>query len=318
MQKKSAWVIVIILVILIGAAVWYWRYSPALSGFLGANQLTLINTVDYSCAQGKSIEADLYQGPTAGTPAPGQPLTPTGSAVVKLSDGRTMTLGQTISADGVRYSNGNPQLAQGQPGAETFVFWSKGNTAQVLENNQQQTYTGCIMVANDPGDLPQTYSASDGSFSIRYPANFTVDSTYQYQEMGPGKNISGVKFTIDPTIATGTNLSSDSYISVEQIPGATSCTANKFLDLQGNGSPVSTTTDNGVEYSFASSTGAGAGNRYEEWVYAIPGSNPCMAVRYFIHYGVIQNYPPGAITQFDEAALLAQFDKIRRTLTIGQ
>lgn len=297
MSRKTGWIIVIIVVIVIGAAVWWGRYSPGLSGFLGANEPTVVNTVDYSCASGKSINAQYLQEGTS-----------TGSVKLVLSDGRTMTLQQTIAADGARYSNG---------GAETFVFWSKGNSAFVTENNAQ-TYTDCVAVAKDPGGLPQTYSAADGSFSIRYPQNFTVDSNYQYTEMGPGTAINGVKFTIDPAIATGTNLASDSYISVEQIPNASQCTADEFLDLQGNGSPVSTTTDDGVTYWVASSTGAGAGNRYEEWVYAIPGSNPCMAVRYFIHYGVLQNYPAGAVKQFDEASLLAQFDKIRRTLVVGQ
>lgn len=305
MQKKTALSLLVILIILAGAAVWYWRYSPELSGFLGSSQPTVLNTVDYSCASGKSITAEYMQtsGATT-TPAAGQPPTPTGSVKVTLSDGRTMTLPQTISADGARY------------GSDAFVFWSKGNGAFVTENNTQ-TYTDCVAVAPDPGGLPQAYSASDGSFSIRYPANFTVDPGYQYQEMGPTDAISGVKFTIDPAIATGTNLAADSYISVEQIPGAQSCTADEFLQLN-PGDATSTLTDNGVEYSVASSTGAGAGNRYEEWVWAIPGSNPCIAVRYFIHYGVLENYPPGMVQQYNEAALVAQFDKIRRTLTIGQ
>ena len=65
-------------------------------------------------------------------------------------------------------------------------------------------------------------------------------------------------------------------------------------------------------------TGAGAGNRYFETVYAISGSSPCFAVRYFIHYSVIENYPAGTVQQFNEPALVSQFDSIRRTLTIGQ
>jgi hypothetical protein len=68
----------------------------------------------------------------------------------------------------------------------------------------------------------------------------------------------------------------------------------------------------------ASTTGAAAGNRYEETVYAIPGTNPCVAVRYFVHYGVIENYPPGTVRQFDKQALLDQFDRIRRTLVVNQ
>ena len=66
------------------------------------------------------------------------------------------------------------------------------------------------------------------------------------------------------------------------------------------------------------STGAAAGNRYEETVYTLPGTNPCIAVRYFIHYGVFQNYPAGTVREFDQQALLASFDAIRHTLVIVQ
>jgi hypothetical protein len=39
-------------------------------------------------------------------------------------------------------------------------------------------------------------------------------------------------------------------------------------------------------------------------------------VRYFIHYGVFQNYPAGMVREFDQQALLASFDAIRRTLVV--
>jgi hypothetical protein len=76
--------------------------------------------------------------------------------------------------------------------------------------------------------------------------------------------------------------------------------------------------DGEMLYSVASSTGAAAGNRYDETVYALPGTNPCIAVRYFIHYGVIENYPAGTVRAFDEAALRSEFDAIRRTLINNQ
>ncbi len=105
------------------------------------------------------------------------------------------------------------------------------------------------------------------------------------------------------------------------MPKATSCTADKFLDLSGNPTGTnkpSTFSDNGVDYSVATTSGAGAGNRYDEAVFAIPGTNPCTAVRYFIHYGVIQNYPAGSVTEFDRTSLVNTFDAIRRTLVLGQ
>jgi len=161
-------------------------------------------------------------------------------------------------------------------------------------------------------NLSQLYSDSIKGFSIRYPSDFTVLDTYKYQELGPGKDIAGVKFTIPLSMKTGTNLGSDSYISVEEISKTQTCTASLFLD-QGK---AHTLTDGNITYSVASSTGAGAGNRYEETVYATPITNGCLAIRYFIHYGVLENYPVGMVKQFDKQALLNQFDAIRHSLII--
>lgn len=166
---------------------------------------------------------------------------------------------------------------------------------------------------NYSSPLPNEYKNTLKGFSIRYSYGFTVDDKYTYQEFGPGKEISGVKFIIPPTVASGTNLSEDSYISVEQILDAKICTADLFLDTN---SPVKSIIEKDVSYSVASSTGAAAGNRYEETVYAILKSNPCTAVRYFIHYGVIENYSVDTVREFDKKMLIDEFNTIRSTLII--
>ena len=297
----------ILLILIVGAGAWFYfqqkREAPQPQPQPAAPKL--VATAHYQCDGGKTADARYYQGESKPPTGPGQPPTPSGSVKLQLSDGRSLTLAQTISADGTRYANTEGSL----------VFWSKGNGAFVTENDQQ-TYAGCIQVAPDPGGLPQVYESGSQSFSIRYPADYTLDDTYTYQALGPGKDIAGVKFTISSSTAAGTNLAPDSYLSVEQIPQVQNCNAALFLD----GGPkmnVATTTIGGTEYSIASSTGAGAGNRYAETVYAMPWTAPCMAVRYFIHYGVLENYPPGSVKQFDEHALRMQFDAMRRTLTIA-
>ena len=158
----------------------------------------------------------------------------------------------------------------------------------------------------------KNYTDTNLHISVMYPENFSIDNTYKYQELGPGKDINGVKFTIPKSITDGTNLGTDSYISIENIPQVQNknCTADLFLDQV----KASNLIDGNTTYSFASSDGAAAGNRYEEKIYAIPGTNPCIAVRYFIHYGVFENYPAGTIKQFNEKTLLNQFDQIRHTL----
>ena len=171
-----------------------------------------------------------------------------------------------------------------------------------------------------PTPVTNTTVYKGTGFSITLPngtdasTSYKVDENYTYTAFGPGKDISGVKFIIPASRAAGTNLSTDSYISVEKIPNSTTCSASLFLD-QGTSATVS---DSGVTYSMGSTNGAAAGNRYEETVYALPGTNPCIAVRYFVHYGVFENYPAGSITEFNRSALLSSFDAIRRTLVVNQ
>ncbi|MEI7720077.1 MAG: hypothetical protein WCI89_02630 [bacterium] len=169
----------------------------------------------------------------------------------------------------------------------------------------------------DFGDLTRVYENTAEGFSIRYPEGYAVDSRYVYQEMGLEHLIEGVKFTISTSTAAGTNLGADSYLSVERIATTSACTAALFLDQSGGAqTPTHTLTENGTIYSVASTTGAGAGNRYEETVYALPNTNPCRAARYFIHYSVFENYPPGTVREFDKQALLFEFDHIRKTVDV--
>ena len=168
-------------------------------------------------------------------------------------------------------------------------------------------------VVEQPVDTRSTYASSTLGLTLHYPQSYTLNDSYAYDAFGPKKLINGVKFTIPAEMATGTNLSSDSYVSVEWLPRAKSCTGDIYLKASVKARPV---TDGGVQYSLATSSGAAAGNIYEEWVYAIPASSPCTAVRYFIHSGNIGNYPAGTVREFDKAALIAAFDDIRHSLQL--
>ncbi len=288
MKTSTALIVVVILVALVGAGWWY--YGGRMPTGPAQTNEQPIAKVAFACDAGKSIGAAFYDKRVA----------------LDLSDGRTMELPQTISGSGIRYANSD----------ESFVFWSKGNTAFVEEGSaQQETYQGCIIVAPDTSNtLTQVYATSTAGFTLRFPQGYTVKSSYVYQALGPGKDIHGVSFTIPERMSTGTNLAHDSYVSVEWLPSATSCTADKFV----SSTKTSAFSDAGTDYSVATSSDAGAGNLYEEMVFAIPGTSPCTAVRYFIHSTQIANYPAGTVTAFDKAALIDQFDAIRRTLVLGR
>ena len=288
----------VVAVVVLSAAVGCSSRHSRSAGSVGGKADT--TRVHYQCDDAKTIDAVFVSGDHAPT---GDPPRPTGHVTIALSDGRTLTLPQTLSADGVRFANAD----------ESFVFWLKGDGALVLEHNQEKSYIGCVRVAEDPGGLPQVFASGQDGFSLRYPARFTVDADHVYQALGPGHDIHGVAFRIDPALAQGTNLASDSYLAAELLPGDGDCNAGRFLD---HAASDTTITDDGVTYTYAQAVGAGAGNRYEEHVFAIPGTRPCLAVRYFVHYGVLANYPEGTVRAFDHDALIARFDAMRRSLVI--
>ena len=166
-----------------------------------------------------------------------------------------------------------------------------------------------------PATLAGWVRYSEAGFSIAAPAGFTPDPAHDYTALGPGKDIKGFALTIPASLAKGTNLGADSYIAVETLPGTTPCTAAPFVDPP---TAAPSVTTNGITYSVATSSDAGVGNFYDETVYAVQGSSPCLAVRYFIHSLNISNYPTGTVTAFNGPALIAQFDAIRATLVVDQ
>lgn len=166
-----------------------------------------------------------------------------------------------------------------------------------------------------PPPPPTTSTYATTTFSIQYPSSYSVDETYTYDQF-EGKPIAGVQFMIPISATEGTNLSSDSYVSVEWLPRAKQCTGDIYIVP--NVKPIDLTVAS-TTYSFATSTGASAGNSYEEHVYAVKDSKPCTAIRYFIHSGNIGNYPTegeGAAREFNRSDLLREFDSIRDALVL--
>lgn len=262
------------------------------------NTAPLIQEVSYVCASGRTINAAFYG-------VSGQ----LGSVRIHLDDDRSFTLPQVVAASGARYANED----------ESFVFWTKGNNVTITDRGKEGKYVDCAIEGSvSTLDLSERYASTTLGFSISYPADYTVDDTYSYTLFGPGKSIPGVRFGISPRRAEGTNLSSDTYISVErhELSSSQTCSASLFVD--NSTVKAEDIVEKGTPYSFIQSVGAGAGNRYEETVYAIPGSVPCVAVRYFVHYGVLENYPEGAVQDFNKKALIDGFDQMRRTLVLDK
>ncbi len=183
----------------------------------------------------------------------------------------------------------------------------------LFERLINKTSSPTVQNTDVPAIVQQFYTSENLGVALSYPSNYTVNGSYAYDQFGQEKLIHGVSFTVPASMTTGTNLSGDTKISIEQLPRAVRCTGDIFLldDVKAVTIQEATTT-----YSVASTTGAAAGNRYEEVVYAIAGSKPCTAVRYFVRYSSIENYPEGTVAVFDRAALISSFDTIRRSLVL--
>ena len=279
MNRTSTIIVLIIGIAIIAAGAWY--------VFSQKSEIPVATTT-FSCDAGKTIEGTFYKDKVS----------------LVLSDGRKLDVPQVVSGSGARYANKD----------ESFVFWNKGNTAFITEGSPAiQTFSNCVQ-PDASGNLLQTYASSTMGVSLQYPRGYTLNDAYSNDSVNPKKPIHGVSLTIPDTMATGTNLSSDTRISVEQLPNAKNCTGDIFVAANVKAQTVS---ENGVDYSVASSSDAAAGNRYEETVYAIAGSKPCTAVRYLVHYGVIDNYPAGTVTEFDKSALMSAFDTIRHSLVLS-
>ena len=166
--------------------------------------------------------------------------------------------------------------------------------------------SGAPSVLGEPG----LYVHENPGFAVRYPEGFTLDTGYTYAAMGEGKEIKGISFTVPKSLTEGTNLSTDTRLSIEWKDKAT-CTVTDFLE---GAEHVQTVVDEDAVYVVGIGGGAGAGNRYEEAVY-VPGGVGCTAVRYFIHTTVIENYPEGTVKAFDRTALMLAFDSMRRSFS---
>jgi hypothetical protein len=156
----------------------------------------------------------------------------------------------------------------------------------------------------------QPYSNTVFAFSAFVPEGFSIDESYFNYTLGPGKEIPGISFTIPASMATGTNLSTDTRLSVEVLSRA-ACVPADFIPTTSKGTPITVGVNS---YVYAASAGAGAGNRYDESVYVTKLRETCYGVRFFIHSTALENYEPGTRKVFDREAVTAKFKEIMASL----
>jgi hypothetical protein len=175
--------------------------------------------------------------------------------------------------------------------------------------------SGAVMAVAAAPEGWKTYTNHVLGYSISYPGDWRVVVDYVYPGFGPDHPIKGVAFEIPSTISARTNLSPHlTNVSVESREGRGPCDARRFIPDPADMHDVA---EFGRTWSVATQQDAGAGNRYDIKVFVVKNSSPCLAVRYFIHFMAFENYTPGSVRRFDRAALIRQFDAVRKTLITG-
>ncbi len=307
-----------ILVLVLGLAVVFLAVAYYNGNFKKDNlkedeSYNLISSLTYLCDESKNITADFYTLSNLSIKNnKGDNRQNNAKVELKLSDGRKFSLDQTISASGARYASLNKDYSE-----ESIVFWNKGKTAFITEQGEN-SYANCIELASRQDNLSEVYKNNEMGFSVRYPKDYKLNEDYKYLVSEEDKEIKGFSFQVPESLTENTNLSLNSYISIETINSNNKeCVLSNFVgearDLE-----ISEIKINGRDYYFSSFIESAVGNRYSQKIYTLKdnSSSNCLAVRYFIHYMDIANYTEGDVIEFDDEELLKTFDFIRDSLVL--
>ena len=268
-----------------------------------------LNTTVTSTSSGAKNHVTFYCGSDNSI----QAIFATSSVVLMLSDGTTLLLPQTISGSGIRYESNSV--------GSNIVFVSKGDSA-TLFNSASTTdvrYTTCIAahITSSSTAGYENYTDRSRTFSFTFPKDFSVSGTDMgySQSWAQGATTTGMELAridVPRSYELGTNFGNAWFtVGVSSNPSAVAtCLVNMF------GVPpvtVTRTTINGVLFTKTTFTGAGAGNRYDTTSYRTMRAGMCYAIEYTIHYGVLQNYPKGAVTQFNEQKIQSALDHVAQS-----
>ena len=119
-MKKALFIVILTMLVSTGIFCLYQKFLQKNIVVEATNGI--INSVTFGCTGNKTIHALFFKE----------------KVELTLSDGRHMLLLQAISASGARYANTD----------EVFVFWNKGNTAFIEEDNKT-TFKDCITTNPD-------------------------------------------------------------------------------------------------------------------------------------------------------------------------
>jgi membrane-bound inhibitor of C-type lysozyme len=282
----------IIVVLLIIAGGLYFMIVPKASAptTTATSTASTQNIVSYSCDSNASIRA-TFEIPTQ--------TTATGSVTLALSDGRNVTLPQTMSGSGIRYETGahTPQ---------DIVFSSEGDNAFLTEN-EKTTYNNCIAgTSTSSAAGTQIFTDQGKTFSFSYPSVFSISGggvgySTDWMVNATTSGLLLVKATLPNSFEPTTNFAG-ATVTVGTSADPTAISECLTYAAGGNGVKKSSVTINGITYTKFVTSDAGAGNLYQTTSYRVVRNSQCYVVEYTIHSSNIGNYSPDqGIKAFDQS-----------------
>jgi membrane-bound inhibitor of C-type lysozyme len=307
MRSNTFWTIIAIIIILAGG---YFAIKNHVFGTPSAPATTATTTpvsvltaVSYSCDSNKTIGAQYSQN----------------AVILALSDGRTLTIPQTQSGSGIRYE---VQATSTDGTIADVVFSSEGNDASLMEN-ASTTYQDCLAGTVTPGAVSNTFTDESKMFSFSYPSDLSVtgDGGGYSQNWMVNATTSGMilaEINVPQSYESGTNFGDAKFTVGTSADPSAVATCLTYNPTGGKATASTTSTIDGTTYTILQSSDAGAGNYYDTTSYRTERGSQCYAIEYTIHYANFQNYPKGAVKQFDEAALKTKLDAIAQSFMFLQ
>jgi len=235
----------------------------------------------------------------------------TSSVALLLSDGRDMTLPQTISASGIRYE------------ASSTVFWSKGDNAFMTEG-KTTTYTNCVAgVEKQVDENTLNYTDASKTFSFLFPHQDILsggDMGYT-QDWRVQSTSSGLLLAV--VHIPRTFFQEKTNFSEAKFTVGTSADPNEIKNClisdRSNEGDVMKVMIGDRQFTRITYGDAGAGNYYETQSYRTVYKDQCYAIEYTIHSTNIYNYSPDqGVKEFDKAQITAVLENMVKSFKFIQ
>lgn len=167
---------------------------------------------------------------------------------------------------------------------------------------------------NIPSDSGSIFSSD----AYRFSPDLTKEGFAFAEEDGKtGIFAAGQSFMVPVGMTAGTNLSQDSRIHIQVTIATTTGCDPGTMTIPGNYERLPAKEGKGdLTFAGARSVEPGAGNIYDTTVYTVQRSSKCYTIIKYVHSGNIYNYEPGAVREFDAAAIEAYYDRVIRTFVI--